>query len=637
MDPRPTSGVAGRGRSGRYASRITGSTAGTEGQGVLGEDEVPYHGTDHSRGGRSLRHGWVMLGLFGVALGARLVYTYETRGVPTSWHLVGDAAGYYQWAQRIAGGEWSGTESFYQAPLYPYVLGISFMLWGDGVWKVRVLQAFWGAAACGCLGVATGRMFGRAAGLCAGLMLTLYAPAIFFDGIVQKTSLACLLVCVMLVVMTWVKTARRIYAAATLGVLGGLLSLTRENAMVWLPVLGVWIALGGGRTRGAELSRDAASKGENQTRRLRSGFGSGRALAAFTVGVALILVAVGLRNWAVSGEWSVSTFQAGPNFYIGNHRGADGRYRPLVRGHETPEFERQDAKRLAQESLGRPLSAREVSRFWMSRAIEDIRADWSGWLTLVGQKTLMVWNRYEVADVESPYVYQQSSYMLGGLLRVWHFGVLCPLAAVGLVETWGGRRRLWVLYALIASMTAAVAAFYVLARYRFPLAPLLMPFAAAGCLGVWDRVRRGDFRTTLIRLAVAGVLAAAVNWPVHDERRLNALAAMNAGVALAKSADLPGATHYFRLAVRDHPESAEANNNLAQALALQGDYAGAIGPYRAALAAAPALPGMHFNLAVALERTGRIDEAIVHYEYAIARDPSDIEAANAIARLRGRD
>ena len=51
----------------------------------------------------------------------------------------------------------------------------------------------------------------------------------------------------------------------------------------------------------------------------------------------------------MQGEFSPTTFQAGPNFYIGNHRNADGRYQPLIRGHETPEFEQKDATQLAEQ------------------------------------------------------------------------------------------------------------------------------------------------------------------------------------------------------------------------------------------------------------------------------------------------
>jgi Flp pilus assembly protein TadD len=353
------------------------------------------------------------------------------------------------------------------------------------------------------------------------------------------------------------------------------------------------------------------------------------------VGVAAVLGPVGVRNKVVSGEWSVSTFQAGPNFYIGNHRGADGRYVPLVRGHETPGFERTDATRLAQEATGKTLTAREVSRYWMGRAWDEIGADPGAWLRLMGSKMAMVWNRYEVSDAESPVVYRESSLVLGAVGRVWHFGVLCPLAAVGLAATWSDRRRLWVYYLLIASMAAACAAFYVLGRYRYPIAVLLIPFAAAGAVGLWDRLRGADIRGLLVFGAVAAAVALAVNLPVQDEGKLNAMARMNAGVALAQAGEIAAAESYFSGALRDHPQSAEAHSNLGQALALRGEFGGAIAHYEAALAIEPELIGVDYNLGVALERVGRKDEALRAYERAAARDAADAEARAAAARLKG--
>jgi len=601
---------------------------------------------------------WGACAVISVALLVRMICAVETREVPTIWHLVGDAAVYYRGAGEIAGGAWVGTEPFYQAPLYPYVLAACFKVFGEGAGTIRVVQAVWGAAACGLIYFGTSRLFGRRAGVIAGMMLALYAPAIFFDGIVQKASLTCLLVCALFAVVSWHGTTAR-YAerelgddrtrrlrsgfgltaigALVIGVLAGLLAITRENAMVWIPILGGWVWWSAKDCRltivdcrmGEEISKSQKVKKSKSVRERRNWAAAG----AYLLGVAVVLVPVGVRNAVVSGEWSVSTFQAGPNFYIGNHRGADGRYQPLVTGHETPEFERGDATRLAQQAVGRPLTAREVSRYWMGKALNEIWADPGWWLRLMGRKAAMVWNRHEVSDAESLYIYGESSVVLGVLSKTWHFGVLCPLAAVGVVGTWGERRRLWVYYALIASMAAAVAAFYVLGRYRYPLALLLIPFAATGCVEIWNRARAADVRKLLWRGAVAAVVAAAVNWPVQDERKLNAMARMNVGVALAEAGELAAAESYFRLALADHPESAEGHNNLAQALALRGDFAGAIEHYEAALGIEPGLIGVDYNLGVALERVGRVAEALKAYERAAARDPADAEARAAIRRL----
>lgn len=586
----------------------------SHGEGVVSGSSrnlVPHGGTAGLRD----RARWWLAACVGLALCVRLVHTYHTASVPFARHLIGDAAGYYAWAQEILSGGLIGKEAFYQAPLYPYVLAFAMAIFGEGVGQLRLLQALGGVVAVGMLYQACSWSFNGRVGLVAGVMLGLYGPAIFFDGIIQKASLGCLLLCALLWGLTWGDRARKPIAGGAVGIAVGLLVLTRENAMVWLLLLAVWVWVS---WRGTGIRARAS------------------ALVLYVVGAAFVLIPVGVRNAAVAGEWSVSTFQAGPNFYIGNSREADGRYRPLIRGHESPAFERRDATELAQRALGRELSAGEVSDYWMSRALGDIAADRVGWLRLMGLKMLMVWNAYEVSDVESLHVYAEYSPLVRWLSRVWHFGVLCPLAGVGVVLTREKWRQLWVFYVLILSMACSVALFYVLSRYRFPLVPLLIPFAAAGVVGVWELLRARDYVRLIVPVVVAALVAVMVNIRVHDEGRLNALGFMNLGVALAQEGDVEAATGYFQRAVSDHPGSAEGQYNLAQALALQGHYAGAIPHYEAALALEPALIGADYNFGVALERAHRLEEALQHYARAVELDPADAEARRAVGRLRQR-
>ena len=60
----------------------------------------------------------------------RLVHVWQIRRSPFFSLLMGDSRGYDEWAQRIAGGDWLGHEVFYQAPLYPYLLGVIYAVAG---------------------------------------------------------------------------------------------------------------------------------------------------------------------------------------------------------------------------------------------------------------------------------------------------------------------------------------------------------------------------------------------------------------------------------------------------------------------------------------------------------------------------
>jgi hypothetical protein len=440
----------------------------------------------------------------------------------------------------------------------------------------------------------------------------------------------------MLVCISVLLTRRHARWCALLGAVVSLLCLTRENAIAWHFVLVVWIAwwcaAGESPKQNSFGPKNALDTSPHQSGKLPHYHITALPnILAYLLGAGLVLLPVGLRNLYVQDEFLLTTSQAGPNFYIGNNAQADGRYQPLVRGHETPTFEQRDATELAEQATGRTLTPREVSRFWMRQAWSDIAADPIRWLKLSAYKLLLVWNRYEIADAESITIYRKQSPVLSVLDTVFHFGGLAPLAVLGIALAWNDRRRLWVFFALIFIMTVAVAAFYVLARYRFLLVPLLIPFAANGWVELWRR--RRQLQTVLRPLTLAILIAILVNWRIQDEKRLDALADMNAGVALAQAGEIEQAAEYFALALEGHPDSPEANYNLALALAVEGNHSAAIPFYEKAIQEQFDLPGAHYNMAVALEQTGNVQEALRHFEFANQQDPGDAEARAAIERL----
>ena len=174
----------------------------------------------------------------GVALAVRLLHLWLMRASPYFSVLLGDSAGYDAWARRLAAGDWIGTEVFYQAPLYPYVMGLIYTVAGPSPMAVRVVQAVLGAASCTLVGLAAHRAFSRRVGVAAGVGLALYAPAIFFDGLLQKASLDLFFVALALYLITRIVDQAGDWRTwLGLGATMGGLSLTRENALVFIVVL----------------------------------------------------------------------------------------------------------------------------------------------------------------------------------------------------------------------------------------------------------------------------------------------------------------------------------------------------------------------------------------------------------------
>ena len=357
--------------------------------------------------------------------------------------------------------------------------------------------------------------------------------------------------------------------------MGGL-ALTRENALVFIVVILAWIVW---RTR---------ARTPNAGRRTSNA----RAAALFLAGLALVLLPVAARNSYVGGGFYVTTSQFGPNFYIGNNPTADGTYQSLRFGRGAPEYERQDATELAERALGRRLTPAEVSSYWTDKALDFITSKPGAWLALMGRKVALLWNATEMLDTESQEAHAEWSLplRLGGL--VGHFGILVPLALFGVVVTWPMRSRLWILYAMTLAYAASVVVFYVFARYRYPLVPLLIA-VRGGRSG--RRIARRSIAARRLAggvwtlAAVAGARPSSATGRCCRPTLMRAVTETNLGVALQAEGRLDEAIDHYHRAIALAPDYPPAYNNLATALRAKGQVADAIADLPAGAAPASRL------------------------------------------------
>lgn len=575
--------------------------------------------------------------IFTVALAVRLLHLWQIHPSPFFDVLLGDAHGYDEWARRLAAGDWIGTEVFYQAPLYPYFVGVVYAVFGHDLVILRIIQALIGSASCALLGLAGARLFSKPAGLVAGLGLALYAPAIFFDGLLQKSVLDMFFVCLGL----WL-VSRLLSDKATRGTWMGLglamggLALTRENALVLIAVILPYAILDG-----SGWFREVQGGSGRPTQNLPAPPRTLLNVVLFVGGLAVVLLPVVIRNYSVGGGLYVTTSQFGSNLYIGNNPGADGTYASIRSGRGAPEFERQDAREVAEQAVGRSLTPAEVSSYWTGQVVDFVTSQPGAWLALTARKVALLFNAAEMLDTESQESYAEWSLplRLGGVIG--HFGVLVPLAVFGLIVTWPERRRLWLLHALAVAYAASVVMFFVFARYRYPLVPFLLLYAAAGLARLFDSRSRPFSARSLARgwrgwrpVAVTGaVVAAAIfaNWPILSTSLMRAITETNLATALQAQGRYDEAMAHYRQALAHRDTYAPAYNNMGTALRAQGKYDEAIAHYKRALELQPEYPDARFNLANAELAKGRPGTAIEQFREALKREPDSVETHTNLA------
>ncbi|MBL8878902.1 MAG: glycosyltransferase family 39 protein [Phycisphaerales bacterium] len=550
---------------------------------------------------------WAWLaGVFLLALLARAAFIAEIRDVPMVRFPVIDSEAYLQWARQIAGGDWLGSEPFYQAPLYPYFLAATMRLVGDDAIAIRFVQAAVGAVSCVLLAAASRRLFSTPVGVLAGALLAIYPPSIFLGALIQKTVLDELGFATMLWLISRLRQSTGLIVCGALGMTIAALALTRENALLLIPVVAGWLAI---TISPSHTNRVGA-------RLTRAG--------TLTLGAVAILSIVAWRNYVVCGQALITTYQSGPNFYIGNNPSANGSYVALSAGRGQTRYERIDAIRIAQAAAGRELSPREVSRFWYAEAFKFIRAEPLPWLRLTAHKLFLATNAYEIPDSEDQAFYADHSVLLGLLSPITHFGLLLPLAVAGAWLSWSKWPETRLIVLMAAIFLLSTAAFFVLARYRYPLAVLLMPLASHAIVEIVRRVRCRETASLWGAIAVGVLVAAPANWPTPFPAQAElATSYANAGITLANIGEADTAEHYLKKSLEIQPGKAAAHFGMGQVWSQRRQPANAIAEYEIALAGQSNVPHVLAAMGTAKLMARDIESAIDYLQRSVEADPFD--------------
>jgi tetratricopeptide (TPR) repeat protein len=234
----------------------------------------------------------------------------------------------------------------------------------------------------------------------------------------------------------------------------------------------------------------------------------------------------------------------------------------------------------------------------------------------------MTWNFVEIVDSDDFYLYQEWSPLLNGLTQVGNFGILAPIAALGVALTWKERRRLIILYALILTMAFSVALFYVFGRYRLPLVPMLALFAGAAVVRISALIRSRKLGLLLSSLAIAVLAWFVVHRPIVGSPGPTVAGYSNLARVFAKTGKPDEAIANYKRALQIEPQSAEVQYNLGSLLGMRGNIQEAKQHLEEAVKIQPGYAEAHSNLGNVFSMQGNPKIAVEHYRKALEIDPT---------------
>ena len=562
----------------RHPIGVLGDRQGT----VSGKAHGKKHLTGEPQPGSQFVPGWAVFVLLGVAFVIKAVVLAQLRDHPLTQPDAGlDTTAYVNLARQVLDGNFLlGPGVYYVSPLYIYVLAAGLAVLHSFT-AVRAVQIVLGTASIGFIYLTARHWFGARAGFMAAVLATLTGLFSFYEVLILQASIdACL-------------TSAALYALTRnrpllAGLIFGIQTLNRPNILI--AALGVAVVM-------LLVTRRA------------------RPAAMLAIGLVIGLSPAAIRNAAVAHQWSFVSSHGGLNFYIGNSERATGFYVPVPGITPAIVGQEKDARRVASEALGHPVTDAEASGYFFTRAWEWIGAHPVDALWLFVRKVYFVFNAAHVPLPHSyPFYVHDAGTLLGALLvGPW---VLIPLGLIGLFLARSIDRDYVIFLSFVPAYAVAVALFFIAERYRLPLLVPLCVGAGAAIDWAWTAVRARGVAAVAVPAAIVVALAVAANWPLHlnDGRWDEGLRMAQQLVILQRYDEADQWAE--RLDARGDPrkQPGDGHYGVGSQLLVLGQAQRALVHFEKAHAINPASPRFDYALGQALLGSGRAADAIPHLQ-----------------------
>ncbi len=475
-----------------------------------------------------------------VAVAMRALYWSLASGSAFMHTPVVDGSFFDLWARTMSEGRVFQAQPFFKPPLYAYLLSFLYKM-GLSMTGVFVLQMFVGTINCA-LTLAIGRVALGARAAFAGAVITALLPILpFFEAqlLAESWTLALTLGALLPVLLVLSGTAKP--SARNLGVAGALLgvaALGRPNLMLMVVVLAGCLWWWG--RRGVRLGL--------------------MGIAPLLIGFLIAVSPATLHNIKY-GEFTLISANLGVNLYTGQSDFADG-VSAIPVGILWDDIQLRSQQAGAQGPVA-------SSRFLTRETLDWIGHNPGRTLSLWFKKTVLVFSGIEGRNNINPMWLAQHDNVFV-LSRWWPATwLILPLSILGLIWAGRGSAPLWLLKWIVLSQAAAIIPFFVNARFRAPLLPLLALLAAAGFIVLIQAFSKRQW--LVIATLIVALVVVNVDWYDLGNERWLARDHFNHGLIQSRAyqgrePDVTLSEQYLRQALALDPADVDFNERLGASL-----------------------------------------------------------------------
>jgi len=510
-------------------------------------------------------------------------------------------------AEQINSEDGLPDEPYYRAPLYPYFLAFVFNLTGESFYWTRLIQILFGSLLPVLLYFLGLMLFSRSVAFWSAAIAAFYPTFLYYDSALLITSLMVLLTTLLIIQLYRCQNNPTSIQFVIVGLLLGFAGLARPNILLLGPFLFVWIAY--------------VIKPQLGWKKALINYGL-IALASL-----IVISPVTIRNYAVGNDTVFISWQGGYNFYIGNNRQASGWSATVPGIDNTWGGGYKQSIAIAEENRGKQLKRSEVSDFWLELAFEEIKQDPANFFSLQLKKLRLFGNGFEIPNNQNIYLVREFSSLISPLMfekvLFFPYGLLVPLALLGLAFSLKYWPKYLLIYLLLSSYLVTLMLFFVCARFRQPIIPVLIMLAVFAVVQVIEFFKKRDFKNLSLTFLVFFLLMIESNHDLTgiDRNHLRAEDHMLLGTAYLDQGLLESAKREFTKSIKFDPAFGLPYNNLGLISLRRGDANAASQLFLKAIQADPETLEPYFNLATQSIEKQQFEEALEILYQARQRQP----------------
>jgi tetratricopeptide (TPR) repeat protein len=550
----------------------------------------------------------VIIGLLALAL--RLWNTFA-QGNDLYANFLSDASTYRVWAAKLAAGGSYGEPVFQMGPLYPYFLALNLKL-GISNYAVLYLQAILGSLVAVMVYYITMNIFDKKAGLISGLMAAVYAPFIFYDGLLLSESLQIFLLAAILLLLVLETGRFRFICILFAGILLGLTALGRATILLFPAALAIFRLIGHLRSRTKDYK------------------GFVTKIGLLFAGILMGIMPATIHNLS-HGDSVLISSNTGINFYIGNNSTSGGTYEEPPGLDLSSDF---TGRQVAEREIGRHLKSSEVSSFWMKKTVSDINSHPLRFFEgLINKTWLYLWY-FDVSQAESIEIQHLFSPVFK--LPLIGFGLVFILGWTGLLRAKADERR-WMLILLFLSNFIGAVLFFVIGRFKLIGALPLLIASGSGVRQYYEEIKKRNWKLTVRHISIAIIILLLITLPRPLNRREKLASAYDNVGIFYHFKNKPGESiKWYRQAQTILPDYSPSLNNIGTWFYGQGRLDSAEYYFKQSLASDSLSDKTLLNLGRIASERGNPDAARAYYQRAKEVAPFGTAAQEALNELDQR-